>query len=128
VPFGVVICHEGWRYPETVRWATGRGAKIVFHPHFCGAPGAADAATPRWGESFYEKAMACRAGENHVWFASVTFALPVQESATSIVAPDGSCVAASALHEAALVRADVDPAAATSSLARRLAPERYREN
>ena len=19
--FGVVICHEGWRYPETVRWA-----------------------------------------------------------------------------------------------------------
>ena len=24
--FGVVICHEGWRYPETVRWAAGRGA------------------------------------------------------------------------------------------------------
>jgi predicted amidohydrolase len=21
VTFGVVICHEGWRYPETVRWA-----------------------------------------------------------------------------------------------------------
>ena len=19
--FGVAICHEGWRYPETVRWA-----------------------------------------------------------------------------------------------------------
>ena len=22
--FGVVICHEGWRYPETVRWAAAR--------------------------------------------------------------------------------------------------------
>jgi predicted amidohydrolase len=32
--FGVAICHEGWRYPETVRWAVRRGAQIVFHPHF----------------------------------------------------------------------------------------------
>lgn len=23
VRFGIAICHEGWRYPETVRWATG---------------------------------------------------------------------------------------------------------
>ena len=30
--FGVVICHEGWRYPETVRWAVRRGAQVVFHP------------------------------------------------------------------------------------------------
>ena len=32
--FGVAICHEGWRYPETVRWAVRHGAHIVFHPHF----------------------------------------------------------------------------------------------
>ncbi len=32
--FGIAICHEGWRYPETVRWAARRGAQIVFHPHF----------------------------------------------------------------------------------------------
>ena len=32
--FGVAICHEGWRYPETVRWAARRGAHVVFHPHF----------------------------------------------------------------------------------------------
>ena len=32
VKFGVVIFHEGWRYPETVRWAAARGARIVFHP------------------------------------------------------------------------------------------------
>ena len=32
--FGIAICHEGWRYPETVRWAARRGAHVVFHPHF----------------------------------------------------------------------------------------------
>ena len=37
IKFGVVICHEGWRYPETVRWAAVRGAKIVFHPHYSGS-------------------------------------------------------------------------------------------
>ena len=24
--FGIAICHEGWRYPETVRWAARRGS------------------------------------------------------------------------------------------------------
>jgi predicted amidohydrolase len=65
-------------------------------------------------------------GENNVWFASVNFALPVQDSATSVVSPDGECVAAGPLHLEALVVADVDPAAATGYLARRFAPERYR--
>ena len=37
VKFGIAICHEGFRYPETVRWAATRGAKIVFHPHLTGA-------------------------------------------------------------------------------------------
>src|SRR5258708_31635742 len=32
--FGVAICHEGWRYPETARWTARRGARIVSHPHF----------------------------------------------------------------------------------------------
>ena len=26
VKFGIAICHEGWRYPETVRWAAVRMA------------------------------------------------------------------------------------------------------
>ena len=34
--FGIAICHEGFRYPETVRWAAVRGAKVVFHPHCTG--------------------------------------------------------------------------------------------
>jgi len=131
IPIGIVICHEGWRYPESVRWAAARGARIVFHPNFCGAKGASGAsepATAHWGDTFFEKAMACRAGENHVWFASVNFALPVQECATSLVTPDGRCLAAAALNEASLLVADVDPAAATGFLARRLAPDRYRED
>jgi hypothetical protein len=32
--FGTVICHEGWRYPETVRWSVRNGAQVVFHPQF----------------------------------------------------------------------------------------------
>jgi len=35
--FGIAICHEGWRYPETVRWAARRGAHIVFHPQHTGS-------------------------------------------------------------------------------------------
>src|SRR5207244_10665802 len=31
--FGIAICHAGWRYPETARWAVRHGAHIVFHPH-----------------------------------------------------------------------------------------------
>ena len=31
--FGVAICVEGFRHPETVRAAVRRGAQVVFHPH-----------------------------------------------------------------------------------------------
>jgi N-carbamoylputrescine amidase len=71
--------------------------------------------------------MACRAGENHVWFASVNYALPVQECRTSIVSPEGECIAASPLHEESLVVGEVDPAQATRYLAKRFAPERYQD-
>src|SRR4051812_26096467 len=60
--FGVAICHEGWRYPETVRFAARRGAHVVFHPHIHEAePGGFRPATfgdPR--NTFHEKAMLCR--------------------------------------------------------------------
>lgn len=35
--FGIVICHEGFRYPETVRWMARQGAHIVFHPNYTGS-------------------------------------------------------------------------------------------
>jgi predicted amidohydrolase len=124
---GIVICHEGWRYPETVRWAARRGAQLVLHPHLCGGPGKPSEKAPVWGSGYYERAMACRAGENHVWFASVNFAMPVQDCRTSVVSPEGECVEAGPLHREALVVAEVDPAAATGYLAKRFAPERYLE-
>src|SRR3989442_5115484 len=74
--FGVAICHEGWRYPETVRWAARHGAHIVFHPHFHeaepgGYPGTSFADP---ANSFHEKAALCRAAENTCYFATVNFA------------------------------------------------------
>lgn len=76
--FGIAICHEGWRYPETVRWAARRGAQIVFHPHFHEAePGGyrpSSFADP--ANSFHEKAVLCRAAENTCYFATVNCAVP----------------------------------------------------
>src|SRR5258706_6634686 len=74
--FGVAICHEGWRYPETVRWAVRHGAQIVFHPHFHEAePGGyrpSSFADP--ANSFHEKAVLCRAAENTCYIATVNCA------------------------------------------------------
>lgn len=74
--FGIVICHEGWRYPETVRWAVRRGAHIVFHPHFHEAePGSYRPSTfADPANSFHEKAVLCRAAENTCYLATVNFA------------------------------------------------------
>src|SRR5260370_23955541 len=60
--FGVVICHEGWRYPETVRWAARRGAHIVFHPHFHEAQPRGHVATSFAypASSFHDTATVCR--------------------------------------------------------------------
>ena len=58
---------------------------------------------------------------------SVNFALRYQEAATSVIAPDGRCVANLAYGEEALLVVDLDPGAATGSYARRYAPDRYGE-
>lgn len=123
--FGVVICHEGWRYPETVRWAAHRGAKLVFHPTFSGEPGAVPQSQPPWGYSYYEKAMVCRAGENTVYFASVNFALPIQEAATSILSPEGEILASLPRSVPGLLVHEIDLSKASGLLASRYAPDRY---
>ena len=129
VPFGIAICHEGWRYPETVRWAARRGALVVFHPHITGGDGRG--LVPRfWGDpqgAYYEKTMVTRAAENVIYFASANFALDDQETATCVVAPDGRLAAQLPFGEAGLLVADLDLRAATRWAAARLAPERYGE-
>ncbi len=71
--FGVVICHEGWRYPETVRWAARNRAHVVFHPHVEVVDDAqylpSQFADP--SNTFHEKAALCRAAENTCYFATV---------------------------------------------------------
>jgi predicted amidohydrolase len=127
--FGVAICHEGWRYPETVRWAAVRGARIVFHPHHTGSDHGGVRLTA-WGSAaapYYEKAMMLRSMENTVFFASVNYALRFQESATCVIAPSGECRAFLPYGQAGVLVHDVDLAEATGLLAGRFAPDRYRE-
>jgi predicted amidohydrolase len=129
VKFGVAICHEGWRYPETVRWAAVRGAKIVFHPHHTGSDHTGVRLT-QWGSTgapYYEKAMMMRSIENTIYFASVNYALRFQESATCLIDPSGRCQAYLPYgQEGVLVQAlNLDDA--TGLLAARYAPERYQE-
>jgi predicted amidohydrolase len=127
--FGVAICHEGWRYPETVRWAAVRGAKIVFHPHHTGSDHNGVRLT-QWGAAdgpYYEKAMMMRSKENTIYFASVNYALRFQESATSLIAPSGQCQAYLPYGQEGLLVQAINVEEATGLLATRYAPERYQE-
>ena len=129
VKFGVAICHEGWRYPETVRWAAARGARIVFHPHHTGSDREGVRPT-QWGAAagpYYEKAMLMRGMENTIYFASVNYALRFQESTTSLITPDGRCQAYLPYGQEGVLVQSIDIEEATGLLAARYAPERYEE-
>ncbi|MHB1701098.1 MAG: carbon-nitrogen hydrolase family protein [Acidobacteriaceae bacterium] len=119
--FGVVICHEGWRYPETVRWAVRHGAHIVFHPHFHEAePGSyvpSNFADP--ANSFHEKAALCRAAENTCYFATVNCASAGSPTTSAVVRPDGTLLSYQPYGIEGLLIADIDLAAATGLLAAR---------
>lgn len=129
LPFGVAICHEGWRYPETVRWAAARGAKIVFHPHHAGSDqrGVLLKEFATRGAPYYEQAMLMRARENTIYFASVNYAMRYQESATCLIGPDGNCQAFLPYGQEGVLVQEIDASKATGLLASRFAPERYRE-
>ncbi|HSA57047.1 MAG TPA: carbon-nitrogen hydrolase family protein, partial [Gemmatimonadaceae bacterium] len=119
--FGVAICHEGWRYPETVRWAAVRGAKIVFHPQHTGNERSGVRLTT-WGSAeapYYEKAMMMRSIENTIYFASVNYALRYQEAATTLIDPSGSCQAFLSYGDEGVLVEEIDPARATGLLATR---------
>lgn len=127
INFGIVICHEGFRYPESVRWAAQRDATVVFHPHCAGS----DEAGPtlrEWGHKenpYYEKAMMMRALENTIYFASANYCFRYPDSASAIIAPDGSCMVHEDYGNAGVIVADIDPQAATGLLAKRFKKELY---
>lgn len=119
--FGVVICHEGWRYPETVRWAARHGAQLVLHPHLHEAePGSyrpTSFADP--ANTFHEKAAQCRAAENTCWFATVNCASEGSGTTSAIVRPDGTVLAWQPYGVAGLLVADLELDLATRLLATR---------
>ncbi|MEO5770344.1 MAG: nitrilase-related carbon-nitrogen hydrolase, partial [Polyangia bacterium] len=116
--------HEGWRYPETVRWAARRGAHIVFHQQFHEAE--ADSYRPEvFGDpenSFHEKALLCRAAENTCYFATANYASAGSPTTSAIVNPDGTLLAYQPYGREGLLIADIDPSKATGLLAKRYKP------
>ncbi len=122
--FGVVICHEGWRYPETVRWAAQHGAQIVFHPQFHEAEtgGYVPSTFADPSNSFHEKAILCRAAENTCYVASVNYASAGSPTTSAVARPDGSLMAYQPYGKEGLLIAAIDLSEATGLLARRLKP------
>lgn len=125
--FGIAICHEGFRYPETVRWAARHGAQVVFHPHFDeAAPGAyqpTQFADP--ANSFHEKAILCRAAENTCYVATVNCAHPAGPTTSAVVRPDATLLCHQPYGKEGLLLADIDLTTATRHLAARCKPSEY---
>lgn len=122
--FGVVICHEGWRYPETVRYAAQRGAHIVFHPQFHEAgPGSYRPTTfADPANTFHEQAVLCRAAENTCYFATVNYAGAGSPTTSAVAQPDGTLLCYQPYGQPGLLFADLDLSLATGLLAARYKP------
>jgi predicted amidohydrolase len=119
--YGVCICHEGWRYPETVRSAARQGAHVVFHPHFH-PPEPGSYVPSSFGDpanTFHEKAMLCRAAENTCYFASVNYAVADSPTTSAVARPDGALQCWQPYGKAGLLITDIDLTSATGLLARR---------
>ena len=119
--FGIAICHEGWRYPETVRWAARHGAQVVFHPHLHEAEAGGFAPTT-FGDpanTFHEKALLCRAAENTCYVASVNYASAGSATSSAVVRPDGTLLGYQPYGAEGVFVATLELAAATGALARR---------
>jgi predicted amidohydrolase len=124
--FGVSICHEGFRYPETFRWAAVRGAQLIVHPHLHMDEGNPDAYRPSSyadsANSFHEKALLCRAAENTCWVATINCASVGSGTTSAVVKPDGSVLAWQPYGTEGLLVADIDTSQATGLLASRFKP------
>jgi predicted amidohydrolase len=127
VKFGITICHEGFRYPESVRWTAQHDAKIVFHPHCAGSDsdGKLLAEFGSKDNPYYEKAMMMRALENTIYFASCNYSFRYPESASAVIAPDGTCIAHEAYGNPGVIVVEIDPELATGFLAKRFKNHLY---
>lgn len=123
--FGVLICHEAYRYPEIARSLVLAGAQVLLVPHWVVTD---DGTLPTtWGapgNPYHELALRLRAMENTVFVAGANCSGPDQGAITGVVAPDGRLVTALPYGETGVVAADLDLAEATRLLALRWAPDR----
>jgi predicted amidohydrolase len=120
--FGIAICHEGFRYPETVRAAARQGAHIVFHPHFSNLEEGAYRPTTfaEAGNTFHEKSMLCRAAENTIFIATVNYASDGSPTTSAVIDPQGRLITFQPYGEEGILYADIDTSLATGFLAKRL--------
>lgn len=120
--FGIAICHEGFRYPETVRAAAKQGAHVVFHPHYStleeGAYEPTHFADPL--NTFHEKAMLCRAAENTCYIATVNYCSPKSETTSAVIDPTGKVITYQPYGVEGILYANIDTSLATGYLAMRL--------
>jgi len=121
VTFGITICHEGFRYPESVRWSARRDAKIVFYPK-CTDNDMHGDKLYEWGNKnnpYYEKAIMMRAMENTIYYAACNYTMKFPESATCVIDPDGNCISHQPYSEVGVLVVDIDTEKATGLLAKR---------
>ena len=124
VKIGISICHEGFRYPETVRWAARHGAKIVFHP-FYGGVNEGGLLLKEWGQKegcYYEKAQMARALENTIFIATSNYAFTYPDAATCVIDPEGNCLSYQAYGTSGIILVDIPLEKATGLLAHRFKP------
>lgn len=111
VKVGVVICYEGFRFPETTRECVRQGAQIVFHPQN-------NTTRPNdWKIPVHQAMIVTRAAENTIWFASCNCCLvPHQNCRSMVVAPDGQIHAQTELRQEQLLVSDLDIDRATRAM------------
>jgi ribosomal-protein-alanine N-acetyltransferase len=108
IPMGLVICFEGFRFPETSREVAKAGAKIIFHPQFNHIlPGM------EWKLPVQEALLVARAAENTVYLVSANMCHARNNCRSLIIGPDGLILQASELGQEMMLVADLDPAKAT---------------
>ena len=104
IPMGVVICFEGFRFPETTRSLARAGARVVFHPQF-------NHVLPNmeWKLPVQEALLTARAAENTIYFVSANMCHARNNCRSLIIGPDGLIIQASELGQEGLIAAEIDP-------------------
>ncbi len=111
VRVGLVICFEGFRFPETTRDCVRQGAQLVFHPQN-------NTTRPNdWKVPIHHAMIVTRAAENTVWFASCNCCYDkTQNSRSMVVAPNGQIHAQTELGREQLLVTDIDVQRATRAM------------